>query len=189
MNNNILKKIALYIAVLGIPFIGGVIADQVKTTHLTEITQDQNQQLSSLVAKRLKLAQEFAKTHWNQTLPIDNLTQEKNQLDQLLTQANQLNIDPSQVTNFFLAQQEAYKMVMIENFDVWVAQDIHQHDQATDLKSLNQQLNEVDHQILLVLQKDKGAEFSNKDALKASLAKDLQAQGFSREVIDAAVHF
>lgn len=189
MNNSILKKIALYIAVLGIPFIGGVIADQVKTAHLTEITQDQSQQLSSLVAKRLKLAQEFAKTHWNQTLPIDNLTQEKNQLDQLLTQANQLNMDPDQVVSFFLAQQDAYKMVMIENFDVWVAQDIHQHDQATDLKSLNQQLNATDLEILQALQKEQGATVSNKAALKATLAKDLQAQGFSREVIDAAVHF
>ena len=190
MKSKILKKIGLYVAVMGLPFICGAIADEVKTHVQTEVvSQNQQQDLLSLVSKRLVLAQDFAKIHWNQTLPIDSLDQEKAHIEQLQLKAKEMGLDPAVVTSFFLAQHEAYKMVMIENFDVWVAQDLHKHETTSDMQMLQEQLNSLDDQILVSLKNEHSNGFSSKETLKAAIAKDLQSKGFSREVIDSATHF
>jgi len=190
MKNKILKKIGLYIAVMGLPFVCSAIADEVKTHAQTEITaENQDLELSSLVSKRLQLAQEFSKVHWNQTQPIDNLEKEKTQIEQLQLKAKEMGLDPSVATNFFVAQNEAYKMVMIENFDVWVAQDLHKHEKVSDTTLLQEEISHIDDQILISLKNDHVSGFISKEALKAAIAKDLQNKGFSREVIDSATHF
>jgi chorismate mutase len=190
MLGKVLKKIGLYTAVMGLPFICYAIADEVKTHTQTEVVfQQQELNLQALVSKRLELAQEFSKAHWNQALPIDNPDQEKAQIENIQLKAKEMGLDPVVVTSFFLAQNEACKMVMIENFDVWVAQDLHKHETAADSAILQEKLNALDDQILISLKNEHAGVFSNKEALKATLAKELQSKGFSREVIDSATHF
>lgn len=188
MEMKILKKFFLYFAVMGVPFICGAVAEEVKNHAKTEQVAEQ-QDLLPLISQRLILAQDFAKVHWNQTLPIDNLDNEKLHIVTMQQQARDMGLDPAVVTSFFLAQQEAYKMVMMENFEVWVTQNTHKHDVSEDMTTLQTSLNTLDAKILQTMKADQMNSFSNKEALKVSIAKDLQSQGFSREVIDSATHF
>ncbi len=190
MNIKIFKKIGLTLTVMGLPFICGAIADEVRTHLQTEaVSQNKQDNLEDLIAQRLLIAQDFAKVHWNQNLPIDNLDNEKAYIAQLQIKAKDMGLDPSFVTSFFLAQYEAYKMIMIENFDVWVTQDLHKHDTASDQQVLQDRLTSLDDQILVSLKNTQLTNLSSKETFKASVAKDLQVKGFSREVIDSATHF
>lgn len=192
MLNKIFKRCALILGVFSIPFASTLAADVLSSTAKSKTEQNLSQinnTLSSLLAERLALGNEYAKTHWNQKVPIDNPELERAAIESLEASATQMGLDPIATGAFFQAQNEAFKMVLIENFDVWVNQDLHKHEMTQDQITLNQKLAAIDQLILNELKTNPNYMQNQKNDLKGEISKDLQKHGFSREVIDSSIHF
>ena len=192
MLNKIFKRCALLLGVFSIPFASTLAAEVLSSSAKNQTEQNsiqENNTLSSLLIERLALANEYAKTHWNQKLPIDNPEQERAAIESLEASASHMGLDPIAIGSFFQAQNEAFKMVLIENFDVWVNQDLHKHEMTQDQITLNQKLAAIDQLILNELKTNPNYMQNEKNDLKGEISKDLQKHGFSREVIDSSTHF
>ena len=186
-----MKKYGLVLLALSFPFLGYTSLNPLASLPSVKVAEaaQKDSMLNSLLIERLELSKDLALCTWNEKLAIDDITKEKIFMEEILSQSTSSGIDPSLAANFFHAQMEASKVIIIENFENWVKTDVHKHEYIPDLQALNAKIKEVDGKILQAL-KDQALEIqTNKSAMKSSIAKELQSKGYSRDVIDSATDF
>ena len=185
-----LKKIGLYLGFFAAAFLG--YADDhitVSPKNHKLIEQSQHATIYSLITDRLILSEQLAKAHWNEKTPIDDIKKEEAFLVDVEKKAASSGLDRTEITNFFNAQLDASKMICIENFEIWVKNDLHKHKNAAESSKIEAQIEKIDNQILDLIKASEGNLLKDKKPLKDALAKDLQIKGFSRDVIDSATQF
>lgn len=184
-----LKQLALAFGLLATSSIGFADDHLVATAKQKKVLEAPAKiTIYSLICDRLELSKKLATSYWNEKTPIDDLKKEEAFIASIEKRAAQLGLDEKQVTQFFTAQLEASKMICIENFEVWVKNDQHMHENCAESSTIEKQMEALDAQILKQLQSDESL-FKDKSDLKQTITKDLEAKGFSREVIDTATSF
>ena len=189
MFKGLFNKGRIFLLALTLPLLGmGVIIPSIGASESKAPYQESSQKdtsmsyLASLIAQRLQLAEDVATYQWNHTLPIDNPATEKALLDKLVIQAKASGVDEKVASRFFIAQIDALNAACIDYFDTWIKANVNKHDYNPEINTLNQKLDQVDHQMMVALKGLKGVD-------KVELIKALQEFGFSRDVIDAAINF
>ena len=145
--------------------------------------------LYSLLSERLELSKKLATSYWNEKTPIDDLKKEEAFINTIEQKASQMGLDKNEVTEFFKAQMDASKMICIENFEVWIKNDLHKHEKSAEASTIEAQMEAIDAQILQHLSGSKENLNKEKASFKQAISKDLESKGFSREVIDSSTQF
>ena len=96
-----------------------ILAEDVKEVKQVEVakTQEQIDEVSELIAKRLELAGKIATYKWNNKVAIDEPQKEEIFLNEIEQKAEQKGVDPKLARAFFLSQIEATKAACIQNFE------------------------------------------------------------------------
>lgn len=173
-----------------------ILADDVKEPVKKEIVQEVKEsekldEVSSLIAKRLDLAKKLATHKWNNQLPIDEPQKEEAFLNEIEKKAEEKGLDPKIARAFFTSQIEAAKAIGIQNFEKWVAEDIHKHKEVVNFDETSKEMQQCDELLIEAMSK-KAQDLNDKkrrEAFRVMISKALKDSKFSRECIDSATNF
>jgi len=179
------KKHHLFSVLLSLSFLGATGSSLAieKSPQVAQECFEQTKvdQLAKLIGQRLQLIEELAVYRWNHKQPLQAIDGEFIQ-ERKESATNALQ-------RFSAAQMDAAQAIMIEHFEKWVHNGVHKHEYTPDLEVLTHKLQETNTSLIEVFGKIHCENTQDKESLKIALGQALYSQGFSREVIDASLHF
>jgi chorismate mutase-like protein len=89
--------------------------------------------LHQIMNERLSLMTDVARYKWNAKAPIEDVPREKQIIDSLKTQAQDLGVPASWAERFFRAQIEAAKVIQREQFTEWERNGVKRFESVPDL--------------------------------------------------------
>lgn len=111
-------------------------------------------QLLLLMQKRLVIMHEVVRTKWNQNLPIEDKERDLQILKGFAAQASQYQLEEQWVTQFFLAQINAAKLLQKNDFDQWQKEGRPKFEKVLNLKDdLRSYIDRINQEIMVLLSK------------------------------------
>jgi chorismate mutase len=145
--------------------------------------------LLELARKRLVIAHDVARIKWNQKASISDPPREKVILDRVVELSASRGLDPAQTRRFFEEQIEASKMLQRADFDSWKERGVQTFVDVIDLKTLREQIDEINLQIVDALAEIEPMppELAARDIFAKRAQVILQGDGITNDVRNCAI--
>ncbi|KUJ65514.1 chorismate mutase [Streptomyces albus subsp. albus] len=107
--------------------------------------------LTDLAARRVLLADQVAAAKWGTDSPVDDPVRERQVLDEVARQAEQLGADPAVTVRVFRDQIEANKLVQRELYRQWAAHPDQVPTERPDLGRIRQEINHLNSELVAAI--------------------------------------
>ncbi len=171
---------------------GPTVSAPISTPRLTDDTASRQalQRLLLLMRDRLLLMHDVARWKWNEKRPIEDKEREQAFLRDVVSHADQLQLNPTFVRTFFTAQIEASKLVQKADHERWKAEGRKPFADVPDLVKVQRpRIDTLNMDLLVALAeakpylKEEGAE----KRLRALAEDGLVGEGITSTVRDVAI--